>query len=143
MDVKRYKDAVYSVIGAAMAVHRELGYGLQEGIYNEALLMELRDRNVRSESEVELICYYKGRQMQKRYRMDLVAGDIIVELKAVSKILDEHRAQLFNYLRLTGKPIGLLVNFGRRGLYSERYAFDKENNECVLLDKDMNPYYVK
>ena len=105
--------------------------------------MELRERNVSAESEVELICYYKGRQMQKRYRMDLVAGDIIVELKAVSKILDEHRAQLFNYLRLTGKPIGLLVNFGRRGLYSERYAFDKENNECVLLDKDMNPYYVK
>lgn len=141
MDIKRYKDAVYSVIGAAMAVHRELGYGLQEGIYNEALLMELRDRNVRAESEVELICYYKGRQMQKRYRMDLVAGDIIVELKAVSKILDEHRAQLFNYLRLTGKPIGLLVNFGKQGLMCERYAFDKSSNECYLLNRNMEPFH--
>ena len=87
------------------------------------------------------ICYYKGRQLQKKYRMDVVVGDIIVELKSVSKILEEHRAQLFNYLRLTKKPVGLLVNFGERGLMCERYAFDESCNECILLDKNMNPFY--
>lgn len=141
MDIKRYKETVYKVIGAAMTVHQELGYGLQEGIYNEALYMELLDRHIDAESEVELLCYYKGRQLQKKYRMDIVVGDIIVELKSVNKILEEHRAQLFNYLRLTKKPVGLLVNFGVQGLYSERYVFDKECNECILLDKNMDPYY--
>lgn len=141
MDIKRYKETVYEVIGAAMTVHTELGYGLQEGIYNESLCLELQDRHIDAESEVELLCYYKGRQLQKKYRMDIVVGDIIVELKSVSKILDEHRAQLFNYLRLTKKPVGLLVNFGVRGLMCERYAFDESCNECILLDKNMNPFY--
>ena len=141
MDIKRYKETVYEVIGAAMTVHKELGYGLQEGIYNESLCLELQDRHIEAESEVELLCYYKGRQLQKKYRMDIVVGDIIVELKSVSKILDEHRAQLFNYLRLTKKPVGLLVNFGVSGLMCERYAFDESCNECILLDKNMNPFY--
>lgn len=141
MDIKRYKETVYEVIGVAMTVHTELGYGLQEGIYNESLCLELQDRHIDAESEVELLCYYKGRQLQKKYRMDIVVGDIIVELKSVSKILDEHRAQLFNYLRLTKKPVGLLVNFGVRGLMCERYAFDESCNECILLDKNMNPFY--
>ena len=141
MDIKIYKETVYEVIGAAMTVHKELGYGLQEGIYNESLCLELQDRHIDAESEVELLCYYKGRQLQKKYRMDIVVGDIIVELKSVSKILDEHRAQLFNYLRLTKKPVGLLVNFGVRGLMCERYAFDESCNECILLDKNMNPFY--
>lgn len=141
MDIKRYKETVYEVIGAAMTVHKELGYGLQEGIYNESLCLELQDRHIDAESEVELLCYYKGRQLQKKYRMDIVVGDIIVELKSVSKILDEHRAQLFNYLRLTKKPVGLLVNFGVSGLMCERYAFDESCNECILLDKNMNPFY--
>ena len=139
--MKRYKETVYEVIGAAMTVHKELGYGLQEGIYNESLCLELQDRHIDAESEVELLCYYKGRQLQKKYRMDIVVGDIIVELKSVSKILDEHRAQLFNYLRLTKKPVGLLVNFGVSGLMCERYAFDESCNECILLDKNMNPFY--
>lgn len=141
MDIKRYKETVYEVIGAAMTVHKELGYGLQEGIYNESLCLELQDRHIDAESEVELLCYYKGHQLQKKYRMDIVVGDIIVELKSVSKILDEHRAQLFNYLRLTKKPVGLLVNFGVSGLMCERYAFDESCNECILLDKNMNPFY--
>ena len=141
MDIKRYKETVYEVIGAAMTVHTELGYGLQEGIYHESLCLELQDRHIDAESEVELLCYYKGRQLQKKYRMDIVVGDIIVELKSVSKILDEHRAQLFNYLRLTKKPVGLLVNFGVCGLMCERYAFDESCNEWILLDKNMNPFY--
>ena len=65
-------------------------------------------------------------------------GDIVLELKSVKELLPVHRAQLFNYLRLTKKPIGILINFGATSLEGERYAFIENENECVLLDKDMN-----
>jgi GxxExxY protein len=71
----------------------------------------------------------------------LVVGDIIIELKSVSELNSSHRAQLFNYLRLTKKPIGLLINFGQECLQGERYAYFEDTNECVLLDKNMNPVY--
>jgi GxxExxY protein len=73
--------------------------------------------------------------------MDLVVGDIIIELKSVAEINSSHRAQLFNYMRLTKKPIGLLINFGQECLQGERYAYFEDTNECVLLDKNMNPVY--
>lgn len=138
MNAKLYKDKVYEIIGAAMAVHRELGWGLLEPIYNEALHLELLDRGVDNEREKQLPCFYKEHRLEKFYQMDVVVGDIIVELKAVSDLLPVHRAQLFNYLRLTKKPIGILINFGKSSLQGERYAYDKDTNECVLLDKDMN-----
>ncbi len=71
--------------------------------------------------------------------MDLVVGsDICVELKSVSGIISEYRAQLFNYLRLTKMPIGLLINFGTKQMQGERYGYISETNECILLDKSMN-----
>lgn len=73
--------------------------------------------------------------------MDLVVGDIIVELKSVSELNSAHRAQLFNYLRLTRKPIGLLINFGKPSLQGESYAYLEDTNECILLDKNMDPFY--
>ena len=73
--------------------------------------------------------------------MDLVVGDIIVELKSVSELNSAHRAQLFNYLRLTRKPIGLLINFSKPSLQGERYAYLEDTNECILLDKNMAPFY--
>ena len=73
--------------------------------------------------------------------MDLVVGDVIVELKSVNELSSAHRAQLFNYLRLTKKPIGLLINFGEPSLQGERYAYFEDSNECILLDKNMNPVY--
>ena len=138
MDIKRYKETVYEVIGAAMTVHKELGGGLLEPIYNEALCMELSDIGLQPESEKELLCYYKGRLMKKSYRMDIVVGDVILELKSTSEICPEHRFQLFNYLRLTKKPIGLLINFGNESLYCERYYYDSTTNECRLIDRNMN-----
>lgn len=76
--------------------------------------------------------------------MDLVVqDDIIVELKSASKLISAHRAQLFNYMRLTKKPIGLLINFGQPKLQGERYGLDPITNECVLLDKDMNELHLK
>lgn len=141
MDYKKYKDIVYQIIGAAMEVHDELNWGLLEPVYNEALHLELLDRGISNEREKQLPCFYKNRQMEKFYQMDLVVGDVVVELKSVEELNSNHRAQLFNYLRLTQKPIGLLINFGQPSLQGERYAYDEETNECILLDKNMQPVY--
>ena len=143
MNPKMYKDIVYQIIGAAMTVHSELNWGLLEPVYNEALHLELLERGIESEQEKLLPCFYKHHQLEKFYKMDLVVDDIIVELKSVKELKSEHRAQLFNYLRLTQKPIGLLINFGQPSLQGERYAYIKETNECILLDKNMNPFYLE
>jgi GxxExxY protein len=142
MNPKDYKDTVYKIIGAAMDVHGELNWGLLEPVYNEALHLELLDRGIDNEREKSLLCFYKHHKMEKHYQMDLVVDDIIVELKSVSELNSAHRAQLFNYLRLTKKPMGLLINFGQPSLQGERYAYYEETNECVLLDKNMNPVYT-
>ena len=139
MDLKKYKNIVYEIIGAAMDVHNELNWGLSEAIYNEALHLELLDRGIANEREKSIQCFYKNHQLDKRYQMDLVVGDIIVELKSVNEISSAHRAQLFNYMRLTKHHIGLLINFGQPSLQGERYAFFESTNECLLLDKNMVP----
>lgn len=141
MDYKKYKDIVYQIIGTSMEVHDELKWGLLEPVYNEALHLELLDRGVENEREKLLPCFYKGRRLDKYYQMDLVVGDVVVELKSVDELCSAHRAQLFNYLRLTRKPIGLLVNFGQASLQGERYGYDEETNECILLDRNMDPVY--
>ena len=141
MDYKKYKDIVYQIIGAAMEVHDELNWGLLEPVYNEALHLELLDRGVSNEREKQIPCFYKNRRLEKYYQMDIVVGDVVVELKSVDELNSAHRAQLFNYLRLTKKPIGLLINFGQASLQGERYAYDEETNECILLDKNMQPVY--
>ena len=141
-DFKQYKDTVYQIIGAAMNVHDELSWGLLEPVYNEALHLELLDNNIANEREKYLPCYYKHHQLEKFYQMDLVVGDVVVELKSVDELNSAHRAQLFNYLRLTRKPIGLLINFGQPSLQGERYGYDEETNECILLNKNMEPVFA-
>lgn len=143
MDACIYKDLVYKIVGAAMEVHNELNWGLLEPVYNEALHRELKNQGIESQCEVSLPCYYKGELMDKYYRLDLVVDDIIVELKSVTELIPAHRAQLFNYLRLTMKPIGILFNFGEESLRTERYAFDKRTNECILVDVNMKPIEKK
>ncbi len=141
MNIVRHKEIIYSIIGAAMEVHRELGGGLLEPIYNEALFLELQDRGIKCEREKQVQCFYKNHQLEKYYQMDLVVDDVIVELKSVSELIAAHRQQLFNYLRLTRMPMGLLINFGQPSLQGERYAYFKDDNECVLVDRDMNLVY--
>ena len=102
----------YNLIGAAMEVYNELGGGLSEEIYQEAFERELADRRFSFVAQAELAVFYKGHPLDKRLRPDLiVAGEIIIELKAVSALADEHRAQVLNYLRVTGKQVGYLINF--------------------------------
>ena len=141
MNPRIYKDVVYNIIGAAMSVHNEMNWGLLEPVYNEALHLELLDCGIENKREEGVKCFYKNHQLEKRYQIDIVVGDVIVELKSVSELNAAHRAQLFNYLRLTKKPIGLLLNFGQPSLQGERYAYDEKTNECILLDKNMNPVY--
>ena len=131
-NTQTYDTLLYKIVGAAMTVHSELKYGLLEPVYQEALCMELEQRNVEYCSEETLPIYYKGVLMKKQYRMDIVCGDIVVELKSVEELLPEHRAQLFNYLRLTKKPVGMLINFGEPSLHFEKYYYDTESNEVVL-----------
>ena len=137
-DYKKYEGLCYDIIGAAMEVHRVRKFGLLESVYNECLHIELEERGIDNEPEQELNCYYKSHKLNKKFRMDIVVGDVCVELKSVKDIIPAHRAQLFNYLRLTKKPIGLLINFGNKHLQGERYAYIEETNECVLMDKNMN-----
>ena len=110
-----------------------------ESVYQEALHLELIDRGIANERELEIPVYYKKHLLDKKYRMDLVVDDIIVELKSVSKLVSAHRAQLCNYLRLTRKPLGLLINFGEVNLIGERWAYDEKTNECFIVDRYMEP----
>ena len=127
-------NVVYDIIGAALEVHREYSYGISEGIYQEALCLELDDYGYEKEAECDLPVYYKGQLLEKRFRMDIVVeNDVIVELKAVDAILPEHRAQLYNYLRLTKKPIGVLINFGKV-LRAEKYIYDPDTNEVSFFN---------
>ena len=135
---RQYKDIVYSIIGSAMEVHSTLHWGLLEAVYNESLCLELAERGIESISEKQLSCFYKSHELKKTYKMDIVVGDVVIELKSVSTILPAHRAQLFNYLRLTHLPVGILINFGAIKLQGERYGYIEETNECVLLDRNMD-----
>lgn len=136
---KNYRNTVYKIIGAAMEVYNELGWGLLEPIYQEALKLELDLQGIKSEREVKIQCYYKDQKMEKHYSIDIMVDGILIELKAVEELSSNHRMQLFNYLRLTHTPIGLLINFGNPNkLEGERYMYNSEDKECYRLDKNMN-----
>ena len=105
------------IIGAAIDVHRQLGPGLLESAYDECLCHELRLRELQFRRHVDLPVLYKGLRLDCGYKLDLIVEDqVIVELKAVDKILPVHEAQLLAYLRLTNKRVGLLINFNVRVL---------------------------
>ena len=115
MNREIYKDEGYKLMGAAFEVYNEQGYGLGEEIYQESFEMELESRGIRFEPKHELFCFYKGRQLNKRYIPDaFVFESIVVKLKAVTALAPEHEAQLINYLRLTRQPVGYLINFGHK-----------------------------
>ncbi|MEM1223431.1 MAG: GxxExxY protein [Verrucomicrobiota bacterium] len=106
-------DEGYALIGAAFEVHRELGGGLSEEIYQESIEIELGMRNIPFKSKDELRVFYKQLPLNKRYIPDLtVSGEIITELKAAKELTHEHHRQLINYMRVTEKAVGYLINFG-------------------------------
>ena len=129
------KDFLYDVVGAIYETHHELGPGLNEYVYQEGLEMEFKARDIFYEREKECTPIYHDRSMNAKYRLDFVCMDqIIVECKAVEQLTINHRAQLFNYMRLTKLPMGILVNFSQKSAVVERYFFDIQNNEIMSID---------
>lgn len=108
-----FKDECYEIQGAIFEVYREKGCGFHEAVYQECLEIELGQRGIPFIAQQELKLSYKGRELKQTYKPDLICfGEIIVELKALSATSGEHEAQVMNYLKATGKRLGLLVNFG-------------------------------
>nr|MDK2851527.1 hypothetical protein [Candidatus Cloacimonadota bacterium] len=116
-----YKDECYKIIGACMAVHRELGQGFLEPVYQEALAIEFGYQGIPFVREQELSIMYRGVELNKLYKADFVCyNSIIVELKALSDLNNDHVAQLINYLKATNLKVGLLINFGESSLKYKR-----------------------
>ena len=110
------KDEVYAIVGAAIEVHRELGHGFLEAIYQEALEIELTNRDIPFLSQQTLPLHYKGQRLKKKYVADLICFEkIIVELKALNQLSGKEESQILNYLKATGLQVGLLINFGSTG----------------------------
>ena len=118
------------ITGIAMLVHREYKYGLLESAYEAALKYLLKQKQYEVASQVFIPIFWKNVKLDEHYRIDLlVNNNIIIELKSTKQIISEHRKQLHNYMRLTHKPYGMLINFGMKSLYSEWYELDLETNE--------------
>jgi GxxExxY protein len=108
---KRVDDLAHAVIGAAIEVHRHLGPGFLESIYEEALGVELQDRRIPFERQKEISVLYKDREIGK-HRIDLLVGGLlVVELKTVESLAEIHTAQVISYLKAMRLPLGLLINF--------------------------------
>ena len=141
MTRQEYKE-IYNVVGAAMEVHATLGRGMAEPIYQEALAIEMNKRDMIVEREKPLRLQYKDVILEKIYYADFYYNGILIELKSVDEIISDHRAQLFNYMRMTGKYRGVLFNFGEKKLRTERYLYLDEDDDFVLLTQDNYKDYI-
>ncbi|MCD4813507.1 GxxExxY protein [bacterium] len=120
--VNQKEPKTYSIIGAAMEVHKELGCGFLESVYQEVLSKELATREIPFKREVKLPIVYKGEKICKHYKADFVCYDeIIVEIKALEFTGKLVKAQVVNYLKATGFKVGLLLNFGKESLEYKRF----------------------
>ena len=112
MDKKRYNELSREILDASIYVHKEMGPGLLESVYEICLSQELKLRRVRNETQVYLPLYYRGEELNKDFRLDmLVENEIIIEMKAVDYLLPVHEAQIISYLKLADKRLGFLINF--------------------------------
>lgn len=110
-----FQDEGYKFMAAAFEVYNQLGYGMAEEIYQQSLEIELELRGIPYLTKSELAVFYKGRQLQTRYKPDLVVSSVlVVELKAVTELVPDYEAQLFNYLRIAHQPVGYLLHFGSK-----------------------------
>ena len=114
-------ETTHRTLGICMDVFHELGSGFLEPVYQEAHAVALRDANISFKREQPLTIYFRGKPLQKQYIADFICEDrIILELKAVKNILPEHKAQLLNYLKATGLPLGYVINF-----HGEKLTWDR------------------
>ena len=122
-----YKDETYAIIGAAMEVYNQLGAGFLEAVYQESLAIELGLRNIPFVEQQQLQITYKEHILRKHYIPDFIVYDkIIVEIKAIKKLGPNEEAQLLNYLKVSRRRVGLLINFGAAKLYVEKYLMTQD-----------------
>jgi len=115
-----YKELPYEVVGLAMEVHRKLGFGFLEKVYENALMILFDKHEIPAQQQVPLRVYFEGKAVGDYLADILVDSKIILELKSVDKIVDTHRAQVLNYLRATRLKLGMILNFSKKSLEYER-----------------------
>ncbi|MFO8101244.1 MAG: GxxExxY protein [Dehalococcoidia bacterium] len=126
-----YKDLTEKVIGCAYRVYNKMGFGFAESVYEKCLMIELQKTGLYTESQKPITVYY-GDEIVGEFVADIVVADkIIVELKSVRRLVKAHEAQLVNYLVATGKPLGLLINFGEMRVEVKRKYRDFNGDQKV------------
>ena len=124
-DLTKRDPRTYKIIGAAMEVHRQLGCGFLEPVYQEAFALELKNCGIPYSRELKFPVTYKGLRLKTEYRPDFICfAAVIVELKALGRLSSVEDAQLINYMKVTGYQTGLLLNFGARSLQQRRFVLD-------------------
>jgi GxxExxY protein len=132
----KYSDLTEKIIGAFFKVYNALGYGFAEKVYENALLIELQQHNLEVVQQCPIRVYYGGQIVGEYYADLLVEGKVIVELKATRTLLEEHEAQLLNYLKATRVEVGLLLNFGRKAEFRRKiFDNDRKGSLSWVLEK--------
>ena len=119
-----HEEITYKIVGIGMKIHRELGPGFLEAVYEEAMIIELQKAGIIFKNQVELDVYYRGEKLNKKYRADFIIDDkVLVELKGTHGLTETDEAQMINYLKATKLQVGLMLNFGKSSLEWKRIVY--------------------
>lgn len=129
-----YQDITHKIIGCCFEVINELGAGFIESVYENALLIELQEKGLHAEAQVPLNVFFRKQNVGHFISDIIVEGVVLLELKAVKKLLPEHQAQVINYLKATGLEVGLLINFGSAKLEYKR-LYGKKLNKIDRMNR--------
>jgi GxxExxY protein len=131
----KHSELTGKILGAFFQVHKELGYGFKEKVYENALVILLKELGLKVEPQVDLHVYFHG-QMVGEYTADLIVNDVVLlELKAAEKIIEDHAAQLLNYLKATNIEVGLVLNFGPTAEFRRKVYDNERKGSLSWLEK--------
>ena len=134
-----HKELTNKIIGSAYTVYNQMGYGFLESVYEKCLLIELHKAGIKAENQAEILVKYDERVVGEFKADLLVENEIIVELKSIRSIMQIHEVQLVNYLKATGKELGLLINFGEKGVQVKRKVRDLKSFSQTENKNSVNP----